>query len=405
VATRQEAQAALDKAVAERDTIQGNLLDLDGSFGKQLLSGASLTGESKQRWDTAAATLAALWETFNAYSAVIDQAAQLMSTVKDRDLGSVIALLSGPSVRLSRGPAPLGRRDLADGGVDMLTAPSAVAQMRREFSRVTEVVAAAEAVWGEVGGLLDQASTTLSRAASLAAGLSDDMVSARLAEVSTQLSVQRTTLNTDPLSLWQDGGDGRAGHADASAASRVRDQVAAVAAEVDSVAKDRDNARQRIDAIAGVQATAIAAWQDALQARQRAAAKIAGEFLPAVPASYPGAAFQRASLDTLASAGQWQRLAAEADRAERDLGAEITAYRKAADEAESAFSRREELRGMLQAYKAKAARLGGAEDFGLTERYDAARELLWTAPCDLGAAADAVAAYQQAILAKGRGQG
>jgi hypothetical protein len=60
---------------------------------------------------------------------------------------------------------------------------------------------------------------------------------------------------------------------------------------------------------------------------------------------------------------------------------------------------------MLQAYKAKAARLGGAEDFGLTERYDAARELLWTAPCDLGAAADAVAVYQQAILAKGRGQG
>jgi hypothetical protein len=405
VATRQEAQAALDRAAAERDTIQRNLLDLDGSFGKQLLSGASLTGESKRRWDTAAATLAGLWETFNAYSTVIDQAAQLLSTVKDRDLGSVVALLSGPSVRLSRGPAPLGTRDLADGGVDMLTVPSAVAQMRREFSRVTEVVAAAEAVWGEVGGLLDQASTALSRAASLAAGLSDDMLSARLAEVSTQLSAQRATLNTDPLSLWQDGRDGRAGHADASAASRVRDQVAAVAAEVDSIAKVRDNARQRIDAVAGVQATAIAAWQDALNARQRAAVKIAGEFLPAVPASYPGAAFQRASLDALASAGQWQRLAAETDRAERDLAAEIAAYRKAADEAESALGRREELRGMLQAYKAKAARLGGAEDFGLTERYDAARELLWTAPCDLGAAADAVAAYQQAILAKGRGQG
>jgi hypothetical protein len=58
---------------------------------------------------------------------------------------------------------------------------------------------------------------------------------------------------------------------------------------------------------------------------------------------------------------------------------------------------------MLQAYKAKAARLGAAEDLGLTERYDVARDLLWTAPCDLGAAADAVAAYQQAILAIGRG--
>jgi hypothetical protein len=405
MATRQEAQASLDKAVAERDTIQGNLLDLDGSFGKQLLSGASLVGVSKQRWDTAAATLAGLWETFSAYSAVIDQAAQLISTVKDRELGSVIALLSGPSVRLSRGPAPLGRRDLADGGVDMLTVPAAVAQMRREFSRVTEVVAAAEAVWGEVGGLLDQAATDLSRAAPLVAGLGDDALSARLAEVSSELSAQRATLNTDPLSLWQDASDGRNGHADTSAARRVRDHVAAAVAEADSVAKVRDGARQRIDAVASAQASAVGAWQDALAARQRAAVKIADEFLPAVPYAYQGTALDRASLDGLASAGQWQRLSAEIDRAERGLTAEAAAYRKAADDAESALSRREELRGMLQAYKAKAARLGGAEDFGLTERYDAARELLWTAPCDLGAAADAVAAYQQAILAKGRGQG
>jgi hypothetical protein len=277
--------------------------------------------------------------------------------------------------------------------------------MRGEFSRVTEVVAAAEAVWGQVGGLLDQAGTDLSRAASLAAGLSDDTLSARLAEVSSELSAQRATLNTDPLSLWQDGPDGHSGHTDTSAASRVRDRVATVAAEVDSVAKVRDSARQRIDAAARAQATAIAAWQDALSAWQRAAVKIADEFLPAVPAAYPGTAFQRASLDALASAGLWQRLSAEIDRAERDVAAEIAAYRKAADDAESALGRREELRGMLQAYKAKAARLGGAEDFGLTERYDAARELLWTAPCDLRAAADAVAAYQQAILAKGRGQG
>jgi hypothetical protein len=58
---------------------------------------------------------------------------------------------------------------------------------------------------------------------------------------------------------------------------------------------------------------------------------------------------------------------------------------------------------MLQAYKAKAARLGAAEDLGITELYEGARDLLWTAPCDLGAAATAVAAYQQAILAIGRG--
>jgi hypothetical protein len=90
------------------------------------------------------------------------------------------------------------------------------------------------------------------------------------------------------------------------------------------------------------------------------------------------------------------------DRAERDLAAETASYRAVADAADASLGRREELRGMLQAYKAKAARLGAAEDLGITEIYEAARDMLWTAPCDLAAAADAVAAYQQAILGIGR---
>jgi hypothetical protein len=413
--TRQEAQASLDSASAERDTIQSNLLDLDGSFGKQLLSGASLTGESRRRWDTAAAALAALWDTYTAYSAIIDKAAELLAAARDRDLAAVTALLSGRSVRLIPGPAPLARRDLADAGVEEVTLATAVARMRREFAGVTEVVAAAEAVWGEVGGLLDAAAGDLARATAQAAGLADDALSGSVAGVAAELSAQRSTLNTDPLSLWIDGAGGAggaagaggagtiSGHADTSGASQVRDRAAAVAREVAAVAAVRDSARQRIDAVSATAASAVAAWKDALEARQRAAVKIAGELLPVIPVSYPAAGFQREALDALASGGQWQRLSAEIDRAERNLAAEIASWQAAADAAGATLSQREELRGMLQAYKAKAARLGAAEDLGLTERYEAARDLLWTAPCDLTAAATAVAAYQQAILAIGRG--
>lgn len=401
--TRQEAQASLDAATAERDTIQANLLDLDGSFGKQLLSGASLTGESRRRWDTAAAALAALWETYTAYSAIIDKAAGLLATTRDRDLSAVTALLSGRSVRLMPGPAPLARRDLADTGVEEVTLTTAVARMRREFAGVTEVVAAAEAVWGEVGGVLDTAASDLARATAQAAGLTDDALSASIAAVTAELSAQRATLNTDPLSLWVVGADGHGGHADTIGASQVRERAAAVATEVAAVAAVRDGARQRIDTLSATAASAVAAWKDALEARQRAAVKVADQLLPIVPVSYPATGYQREALDALASGGQWQRLAAEIDRAGRELAAEIASWRAAADAAEATLSQREELRGMLQAYKAKAARLGAAEDLGLTERYEAARDLLWTAPCDLAAAASAVAAYQQAILAIGRG--
>jgi hypothetical protein len=400
--TRQEAQAALDAATAERDTIQSNLLDLDGSFGKRLLSGASLTGESKRRWDAAAAALAKLWDTYTAYSGVIDKATDLLAASRDRDLAPVGALLSGRSVRLVAGPAPLGRRDLADTGVEEVTLTSAVARMRRDFAAVSEVVTAAEAVWGEVGGLLDAAAGDLARATSLAAGLSDPALSQSVAEATSAVSQQRATLNSDPLSLWQEGPDGHSGQADSSGASRVREQAATVAAKVDEVAAVRDSARQRIDALAATAATASAAWKDALDARERAAVKVAEEFLPAIPAASASGGFQRGDLDALVSAGQWQRLSEQLDQAERDLVARTASYRAVAEAADATLGRREELRGLLAAYKSKAARLGAAEDLGLSEIYEAARDMLWTAPCDLGAAAAAVTAYQQAILGIGR---
>ncbi|HUN35002.1 MAG TPA: hypothetical protein VMU95_23620 [Trebonia sp.] len=400
--TRQEAQAALDAATAERDTIQSNLLDLDGSFGKRLLSGASLTGESKRRWEAAATALARLWDTYTAYSAVIDKAADLLTSSRDRDLAPVSALLQGRSVRLVAGPAPLGRRDLADTGVEEVTLTSAVARMRRDFAAVGEVVTAAEGVWGEVGGLLDAAASDLARATALAEGLSDGPLSQAVADAVAVVSQQRATLNSDPLSLWQEGPDGHSGQASTGGATRARDEAAAVTAKVAEVAAVRDSARQRIEALAATAATATAAWKDALEARERAAIKIAEPFLPALPAS-AASGFQRGELEAIVSSGQWQRLSEQMDRTERDLTAQIASFRATAEAADATLGRREELRGLLQAYKAKAARLGAAEDLGLSEIYEAARVMLWTAPCDLGAAADAVAAYQQAILGIGRG--
>ena len=77
--SKEQAGAAVKAAVAERDAIQANLLELDSSFGKQLLTGAELTGETRRRWDATAATLAILWQVYEAYSSVVDQAAEAVT--------------------------------------------------------------------------------------------------------------------------------------------------------------------------------------------------------------------------------------------------------------------------------------------------------------------------------------
>jgi hypothetical protein len=166
--------AAVADAVAERDAIQANLLELDGSFVRQVLDGATPTGRTRQRWGAASAGLAELRQTYLAYSAVVGRAAELArGSPARRDLPELIGLLAGSSVRLARASAPLASRDLADTGREDLTLAAAVARMRQKFTEVAEVTAALTALadagrWRRLGTELDRAESELAAATSRA---------------------------------------------------------------------------------------------------------------------------------------------------------------------------------------------------------------------------------------------
>ena len=397
--TRDQAGHGVKAAVAERDAIQANLLELDSSFGKQLLTGTQLTGDTKRRWDATAATLATLWQVYTAYSAVVDQAAEAVARhLGARELAALTALLTGRSVQLASGPAPLAGRDLADSGREDLTLATAVARMRGAFAAVTEVVAAAEQVWTEVAGRLEGVGAELARVTSLAATLGDEALTGRLTAVQGELARLRDTLNSDPLALWLGRSNPRGTTVDTSAADRLLQDVAAAAAQVDELVRLREDARQRITGVTTAAATARSVREDAVAAWRLAAAKIAAGALPPEPGDLADLSARLAGLDPLLASGRWTRLASELDLLDRELTAATAACKEAERAVVAAMAKRDELRGLLGAYKAKAARLGAVEDPGLAERYDQARELLWTAPCDLAAAEAAVAGYQQAVL-------
>jgi hypothetical protein len=396
VMTKEQAAAAAQAALSERDAIQANLLELDGSFGKRLLAGAALTGQTKRRWDAAAATLATLWQVYSAYSAAVDRAAEAVAgRLGPRELAAVTALLTGPSVQLASGPAPLAGRDLADSGREELTLVTAVARMRRAFASVTEVVAAAEQVWTEMAGRLDTISAELDRVTRLTTTLNDEAVTGNLAASQAGLARQRDTLNADPLSLWQGS------TVDVAPADRLAERVTSIAARVDELVRLRDEARDRIAEVTAAADRARAARDDAVAAWRQAAAKIAPEAMPPPPGDLADLSGRLAGLDALLAAGRWIRLSSELHLLERELAVAATKFIDTERAVVALMNRRDELRGLLDAYQAKAARLGAVEDTGLAERYDRARDLLWTAPCDLAAAADAVTGYQQAVLAAG----
>ncbi len=85
-------------------------------------------------------------------------------------------------------------------------------------------------------------------------------------------------------------------------------------------------------------------------------------------------------------------------RLARDAAAATKQCKDAEQAAAGLVGQRNELRGLLDAYRAKAGGLGAAENAELDQRYQQAKDLLWTAPCDLAAATAAVNGYQQAVL-------
>lgn len=397
--TRDQARAAVTAAAAERDAVQANLLDLDGSFGKRLLAGATLSGETKTRWEAASAGLTTLWETFSAYSAVIDRAAEILAQpgrLPAARLEEAASLLAGPSVRLPRAPVPLGERDLTAGGEVRLTLAATVVQMKRAFSGLAAELTAAETVWNEISDGLRQVGDRLDEArrqSGVIAGteLADLELADALAQAQSGLRQLRETLNSDPLSLW------RQGKVDTRQLGRLREQAAAVAARSAGLARTIQQADTRLGEVSATVTAAAQAWQDATAARERAAGRVLVMAVDPLP-DVGGLGGRLAGLADLKAGGRWTRLASELDLLGKQASAALRQCREAEQAAAALLGRRDELRGLLDAYRAKAGRLGGAEDTVLDASYRQAHDLLWTAPCDLAAATAAVGRYQQAVL-------
>jgi hypothetical protein len=398
--TREQAQAVAAAAAAERDAVQANLLDLDSSFGKRLLAGAVLSGESRRQWESTSADLASLWDEFSAYSAVIDRAAELLATpgrMRQEQVAQAVDLILGPSVVLAKQVSPLAERDLTAASERRLTPATAVAEMKRVFPVIARVLAAAESTWNEVSDGLRQVADDLDDARRNAADLAgpgearDTQLAEQLAQADAGLRQLRDTLNCDPLSLWQHG------RVDTRPLDRLRERAAAARAGYAGLRKTREQADQRIADVSATVAAARQAWQDAMAARQRAAARVSVATMTALP-DVSGLGGRLDGLTKLKDAARWARLESELDDLAKLGSTALRECRQAEQAAADLIGRRDELRGLLDAYRAKAGRSGAAEDRGLEDVYGRARDLLWTAPCDLTAAAEAVTGYQQAVL-------
>ncbi len=400
--SREGVDHALRTLRDERERIAASLVELDRHPGVRLLTGARLTGETWRRWEDAQARLTTLWRLFDAYQSVLDEACELRDRSPRPDaatLTELSGLLSGCSVELPDGEIPLEHRTLLGPQEERITLDEAVAMMSDAYEFVAGEVAAADAAWTALLVPLEEAEESW-RAATRLAHTLDGTRHPELDRVGRELTALGRVVRTDPLSLVRDG------RPDTARLDRVRTVLTALGDELAGVARMRDEYADLVARITAVIEETEETERRALDAYATVLAKIHSPNLPAPPEGLGTALRDRlAALERLREAGRWVEMAgrfAELERAAED------ALERARGElrlSAGLLDRRGELRGRLEAYRAKAARLGLSEDELLTGLYGEAREVLWTAPCDLRRATALLAEYQRAIRASETGTG
>ncbi|GAA4105351.1 hypothetical protein GCM10022284_51680 [Streptomyces hundungensis] len=408
VMDRDEVDRALARLGAEHEAVETSLLALQDHAGRRLLEGADLTGVTKERWAATEQSITLLWGYFDAYSAALEATRELRSRRRwpgREDLVELTDRLRGESVTLS-GAALHGAPTLAGGPAKLterFTLAELVNRMNELYARSLDLVVAADTVWSALPARIDLLAAELHRTRGLAHSVGvrpgehpsgDDLES-----ITAELAELRAQVISDPLAFWVAAPGSSApggGRPDTGRYDRAARALEDVRREIDAVLTVRQDAEQRLARLRDVLSRADRTLAEARSARGEVLAKIAASEVPAV--SGPSIALQ----EQLAAAAeyrrhsQWHRLSPLLESLEREAEDELLRARESLTAVTAPLAVRAELRGRLDAYKAKVARHGMAEDPFLIERYDAARRMLWSAPCDLRVAEEAVLRYQRA---------
>lgn len=379
----------LNRLRATVGAMSTNLVDLENDAGRERLDHAPLTGTTVQRWTEASAALAILWQWFSQLNDIVEKATELRGTksrVDSETLTKLGWLVTGPSIELSKSDVPLAQRGLFGPTETTIrcSPPELLARMQAAFDEAVAVIGACTQKWGVLDAKLQPLEVQLADAVRLTTELGEQH-HPELDQVQAQLDGLRQAVGCDPLAASDDCLDGVA-----LTLGSVTDDLGHLAQLKGGLGVRLVEARSSMGELRAIASAAASA-------REEAVAKIAH---PTVIDPRPRAddiEHQLAGIEAMAARGDW-RAAAGA------LVQWTTRYRDARAEADRALATnraplaaRNELRGRLDAYQAKAYRLGRLEDPAVAALHARALAVLFTAPTDLDQADQLVRQYQQIL--------
>jgi hypothetical protein len=366
-----------------------NLVQLEATPTWAMLGAASLTGASATRWTVARDALARRFVAHASVKAVVDAAATLRAgwaILTPGRLERLEGLLLGDSVLVEDVAVPVAARSLvSESRVAVRSTPDDVLQtMAAEFDLVAGFVADVSARWDVMAVELV---AFRQRAERLRVALPrDDSATVALLETGcAEIDRLAAQLLDDPVSV------------DPAMVRSCGEHVADLERDVDQVLSIRDDVDSRLATLRRDIADIELAVDGCVRRHRHVADRFCAGSVPEPPVLE---AWFEQRFDTAATAardGQW-RVAAEACA---ELDGAIAAATRAVADANEAYdtllAQRDELRGRLAGYRAKAAELDCLEQPDVADLTTRIERELRTAPTDLGGARRLLGELQRAV--------
>jgi hypothetical protein len=354
------------------DRIGETLLDFELEESRAFLDALTLEGTSAATWTATKADVAQLWRWHGLLAAHVERAEKLRgkrSTLRPDQATALEELLVGASLELPEERVPVGERELLAGRQATRCRPDELlARMKTTFDGATAVVTRFVAAW-DLTPRVRAVEQSLDEASELSADLGE--ATERLEQLGSIRAGLEQRLARDPLGVSE------------ADLRQLEESARRLHAELTRLAELRASASARL-------AAARTLFEEVDQIEREGEA-VHRELVGRI-ANAKGAVPQRASnglraqlevVTELARAGEWRQFGEAIEgwtsRADSFLGAD----RAAVVANRAPLEERNELRGRLQAYRAKAAALGLVGDQELSGLFGSLERVLYTAPTDL----------------------
>ncbi|MUG98203.1 hypothetical protein F7734_40200 [Scytonema sp. UIC 10036] len=382
------------------DLVSQNLIDLHNLPTYQRLAGSSgfpkakLTGVTQTRVSSALSAMNDLFGYFDLIVNTVHKANQLRSSISrlllsQQKLQEIEKILITPSIELSVVQTPLAERGLlsAPETTHSIAPQELLHLMTNAFDDAKEVVLAVDSAWARLEPMLIQAQAEIEKLQALAIALGVESLK-ELSAVSHKINLLRDCVESDPLGVTDDF------------TSDIQPQITQVKTTLEQLAKQQQFLRDGFTRAHQLRSQLIKLHHQALEAYTESTLKVvdhSGLQIPLEDKHIEALVSWLSRLETKFAEGLVNPVCVGLENWIAKVKEYIAATEKVYAANRAPLEMRSELRGRLDALKAKAIARGLVEDTVLTELALHAQQLLYSRPTPLDEAARFVSQYEKCL--------